>query len=217
MDAIKIEVIGNIAKVLEKPKRITSGTVGLPVEFTFDDQWVGLTKVAVFRAGNVTKTKELPGTTDVVPWEVLVNAGPWLSIGVQGSSADGTLVIPTIWANVAPVYLGADPDGDPAAEPSPTLWKQIKMAIDATNDRIDELVVGSVPPPDWDQNDPAKPGYIKNKPSVVEYTSQNLSAVQKAQARENIGAASADDIGNISAALDSIIAIQESIIGGGSV
>ena len=53
---IKVQVTGNIATVTERPRRITSGTVGLPVEFTFDSQWDGLTKVVMFRAGEVTQT-----------------------------------------------------------------------------------------------------------------------------------------------------------------
>ena len=55
MDGIKIDVTGNIARVIERPAKITSGTVGLPVEFVFDSPWDSLTKMAVFRAGNITK------------------------------------------------------------------------------------------------------------------------------------------------------------------
>lgn len=46
----------------------------------------------------------------------------------------------------------------------------------------------------------------------------DLSAEEQAQARQNIGAASAESIGDIESALDSIIAIQEELInnGGGS-
>lgn len=42
-----------------------------------------------------------------------------------------------------------------------------------------------------------------------------LSAEEQAQARQNIGAASADAIGDIESALDSIIAIQEELINNG--
>lgn len=53
MDGIKIEVTGNIARVIVRPARITAGTVGLPVEFSFDSQWDGLIKTAVFRASGM--------------------------------------------------------------------------------------------------------------------------------------------------------------------
>ena len=34
MEIIKIEVTGNVAKIIEKPSRITAATAGLEVEFT---------------------------------------------------------------------------------------------------------------------------------------------------------------------------------------
>jgi len=123
MDGIKIEVTGNIARVIEKPSRITSGTVGLPVEFTFDSQWEYLRKIAVFRAGNVIKTIDNPKAGDTVPWEVLENPGVWLSIGVYGTNTDGTVVIPTIWANVSPIHVGVNPDGDPSTDPTLPIWQ----------------------------------------------------------------------------------------------
>lgn len=129
MDGIKIEVTGNIARVIERPARITSGTVGLPVEFTFDSQWNGLHKVAVFRAGCITKTVENPKDGDTVPWEVLVKPNVRLSVGVYGTSEDGTEVIPTIWANVCPIHVGASPDGDPSTDPTPTIWQTMLSYI----------------------------------------------------------------------------------------
>ena len=49
---------------------------------------------------------------------------------------------------------------------------------------------------------------------AVLYIVQSLTNAQKAQARENIGAASAEEIGGIETALDAIIDIQNSLIGG---
>lgn len=48
---------------------------------------------------------------------------------------------------------------------------------------------------------------------AVLYTEQDLTDEQKAQARANIGAASVQDIGDISTALDHIIALQEELVG----
>ena len=47
---------------------------------------------------------------------------------------------------------------------------------------------------------------------AVLYTPQNLTEEQKAQVRENIGAASATSVGDIETALNAIIAIQEELI-----
>ena len=125
MDGIKIEVTGNIARVIEKPSRITSGTVGLPAEFTFDSQWEGLSKTAVFRGSHVIKNVESLGTETIVPWEVLEKPGAWLSVGVYGTNEDGTVVIPTTWANVSPITIGVDPDGDPSTDPTLPVWQRL--------------------------------------------------------------------------------------------
>ncbi len=131
MDGIKIEVTGNIARVIEKPARITSGTVGLPVEFTFDSQWDGLTRVAVFRAGCITKTVDATQEKGVVPWEVLVRPDVWLTVGVYGTNDEGTVVIPTIWANVSAIQQGVTPSVDPSTDPTLPIWQEIKNYIES--------------------------------------------------------------------------------------
>ena len=130
MDKIKIDVTGNIARVIEKPSRITSGTVGLPVEFTFDSQWDGLTKIAVFRVGDIIKSVDLPEAETTVPWELLVSAGAWLSVGVYGVNEDGSVAIPTTWANVRAINEGATPDGDPTTDPTLPIWQTIMNKIE---------------------------------------------------------------------------------------
>ena len=123
MDGIKIDVTGNSARVIEKPSRITSGTVGLPAEFTFDSTWEGLRKIAVFRAGDIIKTVDNPELGTIVPWELLVMPNVWLSVGVYGVKADGSVVIPTIWANVSVIQVGVNPDGDPSTDPTLPIWQ----------------------------------------------------------------------------------------------
>lgn len=125
MDGIKIEVTGNIARVTERPARITAGTVGLPVEFTFDSQWEGLDKAAVFQAGPVCIIVERADAGVVVPWEVLEKPGAWLSIGAYGVNKDGSVAIPTIWANVCGISPSAHPNGDPATDPTLPIYQKM--------------------------------------------------------------------------------------------
>lgn len=125
MEGIKIEVTGNIARVIERPQKITAGTVGLPIEFTFDGQWDGLSKTAVFRVRHTKKIVESLETETTVPWELLDKPGAWLSVGVYGMNADGSVVIPTVWANVAVIKEGADPDGDPGIDPELPVWQKL--------------------------------------------------------------------------------------------
>ena len=129
MEGIKIEVTGNIARVTQKPTKITSGTVGLPVEFSFDSQWDGLNKVALFRAGDIIMAVDIPETGTTVPWELLEKPNVWLSVGVYGVNSDGSVVIPTIWANVRVISVGAIPDGDHSAEPTPSIWQKIMARL----------------------------------------------------------------------------------------
>ena len=129
MDGIKIEVIGNIANVVESPYRITSGTVGLPIEFSFDEQWDGLQKTAVFRVRNDVKIVEDLEAETTVPWELLQKPGAKLSVGVYGVNQDGSIAIPTIWANVRTIKDGVDPEGDPSAEPTLPVWQRLWNAI----------------------------------------------------------------------------------------
>jgi hypothetical protein len=128
MDGIKIEVSGNIARVIDRPARITAGTVGLPVEFSFDSQWEGLIKTAVFKAGDESQIAENLVTKTVVPWEILDKPGLYLDIGVYGVNPDGTLAIATIWVNVGVIRDGANLAGV-SITPTLPIWKQLSMAI----------------------------------------------------------------------------------------
>ncbi len=129
MNGICIAVTGNIAKVTERPAKITSGTVGLPVEFTFDSQWEGLRKIAVFQAGSTARVINEPKAESVVPWEVLTEAGVWLCIGVYGINGDGTVVIPTVWASIGAIEQGVSPEGDPSTDPTLPIWQEIMNEI----------------------------------------------------------------------------------------
>ena len=126
MKKIKLRVSGNVAEITECPEIITSGTVGLPVEFAFDESWEDLNRLAVFRAGDMTLTVEEPA---VVPWEVLETPNVWLKIGVYGVNADGTVVIPTLWANVCVIHTGANPDGESAAAPTLTVGQKLLSEV----------------------------------------------------------------------------------------
>lgn len=148
MEGIKIEVTGNIARVIEKPTRITSGTVGLPVEFTFDSQWDGLRKMAAFRAGAKSFLVDNVITETTVPWEVLVTPGMRLEIGVYGVKEDGSVAIPTIWIPVGTIHPGANPNSIPSVAPTAPVWMRLEKAVENiyeiladTPPRISEVVL----------------------------------------------------------------------------
>lgn len=116
-------------------ERLTSGMVGLSCEFVFDSAWDGLAKTAVFIAGSEQRDVLLTGDTCIVPWEVLKTAGYQLYIGVYGTNAAGTLVIPTVYANCGGIAAGADPSGDESTDPTLPVWAQVQSEIG----NLDEL------------------------------------------------------------------------------
>jgi len=122
----KIKVIAAGAELcaqIEGP--LTSGMIGLPVAFAFDETWAGLIKTAVFKAGNVIRNVVGIEGEAVVPWEVMREVGCTLQVGVYGLNEAGTLALPTVWADVGTIEEGADPDGDPSTDPSLPMWQQL--------------------------------------------------------------------------------------------
>ena len=125
---IQITCKGNSASCT-RTERLTSGMVGLQCEFIFDEAWDGLAKTAVFLAGNEQRDVLLTGALCTVPWEVLQHPGYQLVIGVYGSNADGTLIIPTVYAMCGSIAPGADPSGDESTDPTLPVWGQIQGQI----------------------------------------------------------------------------------------
>ena len=123
MEGLKISIAGAVASVTENTL-LTAGMVGLPVSFTFDDRWDGLGKTGVFRAGG--KTVSCPEMEEemTVPWEVMEKSGCTLYIGVYGCNRDGSVVIPTLWAQVGVIQPGADPEADPGMAPNLPMWME---------------------------------------------------------------------------------------------
>lgn len=134
MDAMtKIEISVCGARVQSKiTGLLTSGMVGVPVSFTFDDVWDELHAIAVFRGSGLVRDRSLVGMNETtVPHEVLTQHGGRLEIGVEGRTADGSVVIPTLWTDVSYIFYGANAVNDPGMEPSPSVYDDIMAAIEA--------------------------------------------------------------------------------------
>ena len=129
----KYNVIGSDIILELDDSLLTTGTIGATVSFTFNDEWSGLRKTAVFRGGGVTKSVNLPGDSVGIPWEVLLMEGP-LQVGVEGRSADGSIVFPTVWNDKCWVHKGAAPNGDPSVSPTLPIWGTIQKTIGDIND-----------------------------------------------------------------------------------
>lgn len=113
---------------------LTSGMVGVKVDFSYSDIWNGLNKTAVFTAGKITRdVLNADGTVEVPP-EVLQKPGEKLYVGVYGTNGDGTLIIPTVRAYVGSIIQGSDPSGDESTRPELPVWAQHEVRIKKLED-----------------------------------------------------------------------------------
>lgn len=113
---------------------LTSGMVGVPVTIKYDETWEGLTKNLVCRCSRGTDQEDHRtilnvGNTAVVAHEVM-QAGMHLYLGIEGCNADGTLVIPTIWAMCGVIQTGANTGEDLSADPTLPVWGQLQTEIE---------------------------------------------------------------------------------------
>ena len=112
---------------------LTSGMVGQRVRFEFSGHWHNLLKTAVFRAGDVTRLVADVETEAEIPAEVLAKAGGRLTVGIYGVAPDGSLVIPTIYADGPCILPGVEPDGKPGTEPDLPVWAQMQAMMGSLN------------------------------------------------------------------------------------
>lgn len=141
---------------------ITSGSVGLPVAFKFDDAWDGLNRIAIFRGSDAEVEVALLTDACVVPPEVLTTPGGNLYIGVYGRDAYGTVVIPTIWGKAGYIYDGAVPEDPDPTDPTPEWSYQVQQAA-AEALRIAQGVAAAAADGEFDgepgpKGDPGDPG-----------------------------------------------------------
>lgn len=129
---------------------LTSGMVGIPVTIEYDDAWKGLIKNLMCRCSpwgsndGEIRTILNVGETSTVAHEVM-QAGMYLHLGVEGFSSDGTLVIPTTWAQCGKIEYGANTCEDPSTDPELPIWNQLQTEVAQikrdgyTQEQIDEI------------------------------------------------------------------------------
>ncbi len=104
------------------------------VGFNFDEEWDGLLKNVIFKAGETSVAVLLEGSSCPIPWEVLSseNIGEKLWVGVYGSDSEGTK-LPTVWNELEVIQAGAELCGS-GSEPTPTavslIYETAKNALE---------------------------------------------------------------------------------------
>lgn len=214
MTSIKLIVSGASARA-EVDGLLTSGMVGIPVTIVCDSAWDGLTKALVCRAGHIVKTILNVGNTATVAHECMI-ANATLQIGVEGRNADGTLVIPTVWARCGLICSGANAEADPSTDPTLPVWAQIQRAVgnldNLTTEAKDNLVAAineamtkgggevdpeavrqivedylAVNPPTVTETDPTVPAWAK-QPEKPSYTASEIGADPSGTAAAQVAA-----------------------------
>jgi len=118
--------------VMEETELITTGSVGIQVQFQFSEDWEGLTRVAVFRAGDSSDWYDMildETNICVIPWEILTAEfeGEPVFIGVEGTDRQtNKVVVPTIWISAGAVKPGVHSGNAESADPTPSQWSQIR-------------------------------------------------------------------------------------------
>lgn len=169
---------------------LTSGMVGVQVKFVFSNEWDNLRKTAVFQVGDKSidvLDSQWDDNICTIPSECLATSGKTITVGLYGYNDAGDLVIPTVYAKIGSVRVGADPSGDESTSSTLPVYEQIRGSIGELSDltTADKTnLVAAI-------NEAVMSGGSENS---VLYISQELTDEQKTQARINIGAIDSSEI-----------------------
>ena len=122
---MKIKVV-NQRLYLEPPETAEGTREYLKAEFSFSEEWDGMTKTAFFRGAGNTYSQLLENDACTVPAEVLTAPG---RVGVSVSGTLGETIITT---DIKSFTVPATLSGGTPSDPEPTVWQQILDKVDET-------------------------------------------------------------------------------------
>lgn len=135
-----VKVQGQKVSCTKLKGELVSGLRGVKVHFTWGAEWQRLRRIAVFRAGSISRNVMDLENECEIPWEVLREPGYELMIGIQGTNEEGTAVTPTLEAEMGEILRGAEPSKDPTADPSLPAWKWLQNLVEKTVEKISQLL-----------------------------------------------------------------------------
>lgn len=123
---VAIVNVSGVVATANRIKLITRGIVGANVQIVYDSTvWIGLRKTVVFEGSGVTRDVLDAGEIVEIPPEVASEANSRIRMGIYGVSDDGSVVVPTIWAELGRTRDSADPSGDESTAPELPVWAQL--------------------------------------------------------------------------------------------
>lgn len=172
-----------------KREPLTSGSVNVyEAKFGFSEDWAGLEKTAVFRAGEASASVLLEESGEcVIPWEVLQKPGVRLEAGVYGTRG-GEVVLPTIWADLGYICTGVAPTGE-LYPPTPELWQQELdrkgdgLGLDGLRLRLTSgdktLAEVELPPPGGGEGGTTDHRYLTNRDAENQHPVEAISGLEE--------------------------------------
>ena len=122
---MKIKVV-NQRLYLEPPETAEGTREYLKAEFSFSEEWDGMTKTAFFRGAGNTYSQLLKDDACTVPTEALAAPG-WVGVSVSGTLGE-TVITTDIKSFSVPATLS----GGTPSDPEPTVWQQILDKVNET-------------------------------------------------------------------------------------
>lgn len=131
MEIAKVSISGVTAQTVSASP-IPVGIIGATVTLEFNDPvWDGLTKNVVFVGTKDVEILDVQGSV-VLPAEAITAHNILVRMGVCGIAADGSMAIPTLWADLG-VTIPATPV-NLATNPQLPVWAQLQNMIGSLRD-----------------------------------------------------------------------------------
>ncbi len=137
----KVKTNKSVLKVIEREPLASGASKIYGVTFTFDSEWDGLVKTAIFKAGEISISVLIEKDYCDVPWEVLAreNINEFLWIGVFGADKTG-IILPTIWNQLGVIQPGAELS-ESGKNPTPAVVAQIYAAAKGAEEKADQAAL----------------------------------------------------------------------------
>lgn len=131
MTSIKLTLTGAQAQA-QVEGILTAGMVGIPVTISYDEQWEGLSKTLICKSAvgqrcAIGVEENATVAPEIMRHDPLGRNELWL--GVEGRSADGTLVFPSTMTRCGEILPGATTKEIEIREGDGAIWAQIMNRI----------------------------------------------------------------------------------------
>jgi hypothetical protein len=140
-----VKIDNNKAWLIERETltAYSQGSELVQIFLDFGPEWSTLSKIGVFRAYETQIDVAISSTTVTIPPQALLKDGVHLLFGVYGMNADGTVIIPTIWADLGIIQPAPNfTDAENWVYPPPELCAQIAALAKAAQEAAEAAARG---------------------------------------------------------------------------